>query len=228
MPGPKRLSKRNKILACVGPTCLLALLLVGCGGTLAQTATPRPPTSPPPATSEPQSSEPFTPTPGETLSSTLEPASTPGFQLLANAAVGYRLTFPDDWSLRGQVVATQFALDAECQSVQIIDFQPPQGSGAKILHSLVQICARPLEDALTLEQFMIQTYGSLLGEQFEPVMFGGRSAYRTRNAGSDTTIFLQTQNHRVQIVSAVAAEPDVFPIRAAQVEAILASLTFAG
>lgn len=228
MPGAERLSKRNKILARVEPTCLLALLLVGCSGRISQTVTPRPPTSPPPATSEPQSSEPSTPTPGETLSSTLEPASTPGFQLLANAAVGYRLTFPDDWQLRDQVVATEFAAGAECQSVQIIDFQPPQGSGALILHSFVQICARPLEDTLTLEQFMLQTYSTLLDEQFEPLTFAGQSAYRTRNAGSDTTTFLHTQNHRVQIVSAVAAEPDVFPIRAAQVEAILASLTFAG
>ena len=147
---------------------------------------------------------------------------------LVNASVGYSLDYPSDWQLRGQVVATEFASDAECQGVQIIDFQPPQGSGARILHSFVQICARPLEDALTLEQFMIQTYSNLLGEQFEPVKFAGRSAYRTRNAGSDTTTFLQTQNHRIQIVSAVAAEPDGFPIRAAQVEAILASLTFAG
>jgi len=149
-------------------------------------------------------------------------------RLLENKEVGYSLLYPADWMIAAQVIATEFALDAECQSVQIIDFQPPQGSGARILYSFVQICARPLEDALTLEQFMILTYGNLLGEQFEPVMFGGRSAYPTRNAGSDTTTFLHTQNHRVQIVSAVAAEPDVFPIRAAQVEAILASLTFAG
>lgn len=212
----------------VWSTFLVALLLVGCSGRITQTSTPQPSASPPPAASEPRSTEPDRPTPRESIHTTVEPASTPGFQLLANAAIGFRLTFPNDWQLRGQVVATEFALDAECQGVQIIDFQPPQGSGARILHSFVQICARPHEDALTLEQFMIQTYGNLLGEQFEPVMFSGRSAYRTRNAGSDTTTFLQTQNHRIQIVSAVAAEPDVFPIRAAQVEAILASLTFAG
>ena len=228
MSGPKLPSKRDKALASLGRSSVLALFLVSCVGTTTQTAALAPPTATSPISSESETTETDTPTAGESLSTTLEPASTPGFQLIANAALGYRLAFPNDWDLRGQVVATEFALEAECQSVQVIDFQPLEGSGAVIRHSFVQICARPLEDALTLEQFMIQTYGSLLGEQFEPVMFGGRSAYRTRNAGSDPTTFLHTQNHRVQIVSAVAAEPDVFPIRAAQVEAILASLTFAG
>jgi len=159
---------------------------------------------------------------------TLKPASTPGFQMLTNPAAGYRLIFPDDWQLRGKVVATEFAATAECQAVEIVDFQPPEDSSALILLSLVQICARPLGDTLALDQFMLQTYGTLPGEQFEPVEFSGQPAYRSRKEGPDTTIFVQTENYRIQIVSAVAAEPEVLPIRAAQVQAILETFTLIG
>jgi len=165
---------------------------------------------------------------GDFVTITLEPASTPGFQLLANTSIGFRLAFPDDWQLHGQVVATEFAEGAGCQSVETIDHQPSEGSTALILHSFVQICARPLEDTLTLDQFMLQTYGNLPGERFEPVELSGQPAYRSRKEGADATIFVQTENYRIQIVSAVAADPEVFSIRTAQVQAILESFTFAG
>jgi len=168
-----------------------------------------------------------TPTDAAFTDATLGPASSPGFLLLTNPALGFRLNFPDDWQLRGQVVATEFAVGAECQSVEIIDFQPPEGSTGLILHSLVQVCARPLEDALTLEQFMRQTY-SLPGEALEPVEFSGQPAYRSRQEGPDATIFVQTEDYRIQIVSAVAAEPEMFPIRTAQVQAILETFVFVG
>jgi len=165
---------------------------------------------------------------GAFTDATLGPASSPGFLLLTNPTLGFRLTFPDDWQLRGQLVATEFAVGAECQSAEIIDFQPPEGSTAMILHSLVQICARPREDALTLEQFMRQTYSSLPGETLEPVEFSGQPAYRTRKEGPDATMFVQTEDYRIQIVSAVAAEPEALPIRTAQVQAILETFTLVG
>jgi hypothetical protein len=168
-----------------------------------------------------------TPTHGPFTAVSLEPAATPGFLLLTSPSPGFRLTFPDDWQLRGQVVATEFAAGAECQSVEIVDFQPPEGSMALILHSLVQICAQPLTDALTLEQFMIRSYGALLGEQFETMDFSGQSAYHTLAVGPDAAVFLQTRKHRIQIVSAVAAEPNLYPVREAQIVAILRSITFA-
>lgn len=224
--GPQLPVRHYKIVVSVGPACLLALFLVGCRGTTSSTATPQTLTTLTAVPPEP--AELHTSTVGVLSHTTLEPASTPGFKRLANAAVGYRLTFPDDWQLRGQVVATEFAEGAECQVVEIIDYQPPEGSTALILHSLVQICTRPLEDTLTLEQFMLQTYGDLLGEQFELVEFSGQPAYRSRKEAPDTTTIVQTQNYRIQIVSAVAAEPQVFPIRAAQVQSVLESFTFAG
>ena len=223
--GPHRPFKRYKTVVSAGGTCLLALFFVGCRGTTSSTSTSQTPTSPTAAPPEP--ADLYTSTAGTLGHTTLEPASMPGFKSLVNATGGYRLTFPDDWQLRGQVVATEFAEGAECQSVETIDYQPPEGSTALILHSLVQICAQPLTDALTLEQFMIRSYGALLGEQFETMDFSGQSAYHTRAEGPDATVFLQTQKHRIQIVSAVAAEPDLYPAREAQVVAILRSITFA-
>jgi hypothetical protein len=157
----------------------------------------------------------------------LGPAPTPGFLLLTVPALGFSLIFPDDWQLHGQVIATEFADGAACQSAEIIDFQPPEGSTALILRSLVQICARPLEDALTLNQFMRETYSGLVEEQFEPVSLSGHPAYRSRTEGPDATVFVQTDDYRIQIVSAVAAEPEASLMRTAQVHAILESLGFA-
>ena len=206
--------------------CLLAIFLVGCGGTISPASTPETPTSQTAVPPEPVELYPST---ASTLGhTTLEPASTPGFQMLTNPAAGYRLIFPDDWQLRRKVVATEFATTAECQAVEIVDYQPPEGSAALILHSLVQICALPLEYALSLEQFMLQTYGNLTGEPFVQVEFSGHPAYRSRKEGPDTTIFFQTEGYRIQIVSAVAAGPEVFSVRTAQVQAILESFTFAG
>jgi len=145
---------------------------------------------------------------------------------LVNASVGYSLDYPPDWQVQGQVLATEFAGGADCRSVEIVDFQPPEGSAAVIRHSFVQICARPLEDSLTLKQFMLQSYGSALPEEFDAAEFAGQPAYRTRKEGPDATIFLQTEGHRLQLVSAVVAEPDVYPVRDAQVTAILESFTF--
>jgi len=145
---------------------------------------------------------------------------------LVNATVGYSLDYPPDWKVQGQVVATDFALGAQCQSVEIVDFLPPEGSGpgAVILHSFVQICARPLGDGLTLEAFMRQTYGEALGTQFEATQLGDVPAYRTKLNGPDATVFVHTDRYRLQIVSAVVAEPAMEEARAAEIRQVLESL----
>ncbi len=135
------------------------------------------------------------------------------------------MLYPSDWQLKGQVVATSFATDAECQSVEVVDFQPPEGSGpaAVVLHSFVQICARRLSDGLTLDDFMRQTYGDALAEQFQITELGGVAAYQTVGDDADTTIFLQASDYRVQLAASVVAEPAKRPERLSQVRRILDS-----
>ena len=43
----------------------------------------------------------------------------PSMPVLRNPAVGYSLTHPRGWKVVGQVVATEFAVGAACQSVQV-------------------------------------------------------------------------------------------------------------
>ena len=66
---------------------------------------------------------------------------------------------------RAPVVATEFAVGATCQSVQIIDFASASdsGPGAKVLQSFVQICWRRLSGAETLPRFVERTYGAHAG-----------------------------------------------------------------
>jgi hypothetical protein len=86
------------------------------------------------------------------------------------------LLYPEHWHIRSQVVATEFVNSDQCESVEVVDFQPPPGSGAGfILHSFVQICAKPLSDSLTLDGFMRQTYGDSTS-QFQVTELAGRQA----------------------------------------------------
>ncbi len=73
---------------------------------------------------------------------------------------------------------------------------------------------------------MRQTYGDTLAGLFQLTELSGLVAFRATNENQDTTIFLQTNNHRIQIVSAVVANPDKRSERLAQVEAILESVSF--
>jgi hypothetical protein len=145
-----------------------------------------------------------------------------------NREVGYSLLYPGDWQVKGNVVATEFATAAACESVVIVDFQPPPGSGpaAFILHSFVQICAKPLADNLMLEEFMRQTYGHTFFTIFQRTNLAGLAGYQIERHGLNTTIFLQTNRHRIQIVTAVIASPEKQAQRVTEVQEILHSLSF--
>jgi hypothetical protein len=147
---------------------------------------------------------------------------------LDNREVGYSLLYPGDWQFKGNVVATEFATAAACESVVIVDFQPPPGSGPAvfILHSFVQICAKPLADNLMLEEFMRQTYGHTFFTSFRRTNLAGLAGYQIERDGLNTTIFLQTNRHRIQIVTAVVASPEKQAQRVTEVQEILHSLSF--
>jgi len=146
---------------------------------------------------------------------------------LEDRQVGYTLLYPEDWSVEGQVAATEFAIGSRCRSVQVIDFEPPPGSGAgaQVQQSFVQVCAKPIEGGESLKDFMRQTYGALLARTFEMANANGLSVYQTREEGPIKTIFTVIKNHLIQIFSTVVAEPEKYPTRQAQVEKILASFS---
>jgi hypothetical protein len=142
--------------------------------------------------------------------------------------LGYTLSIPADWALTGPVQATEFASRAVCESAEIVDFRPPDESGpsAVVLHSFVQICAVPLTlDDVSLEAFMRRSYGEEFPERFRPIALGGVPAFRAATASGGATVFLQTKSHRLQIVSAVVADPSQRPQRLVQVEEILRSFS---
>jgi hypothetical protein len=164
-------------------------------------------------------------TPRGTQSQQLSTPMAISMKRLENARIGYSLSYPADWQVRGYILATAFAKGAQCESVEVVDFQPPPGSGAGfILHSFVQICAKPLMDNLTLDDFMRQTYGNTFTTQFQVTHLAGMQAYRARN--TEGTWFLQTKGYRIQIVASVVAAPDKQDARSSQVHQILASLSF--
>ena len=161
------------------------------------------------------------------VGSVLDKAQAPAKRILRNTVVGFRLAYPGDWKVARQVVATEFAVGSTCQSVRIVDSapDPDSGPGAKVLQSFVQICWKRPSSGESLAEFVEKTYGSRASSLLERAELGGISAYRTRGNGLNTTIFLQTTSHRVQIVTAVVAEQSRRAGRRAQVERILASFS---
>jgi hypothetical protein len=144
-----------------------------------------------------------------------------------NGAVGYSLSYPDGWVVRGQVVATEFASGAECDSVVVVDFEPPgsAGPGGNTIRSFVQACARALVDDRTLEDFMRRTYGQDFPSKFRSTTRGSLPAFEDATAESDRTIFLQTTDHRLQIRTSVVAAPNMLSTRLSQVRWILDSFS---
>lgn len=148
---------------------------------------------------------------------------------LENAEVGYSLCYPADWGIAGQVVATEFAnAAARCESVRVVDAEPPADSGPApfVLRSFVQICVLPVTDGLSLDEFMRRTYGPALSRWFSPTQLGGRPGYRADRGAAQTITVLQTRAHRIQVVSGVTTRADLGARRAAEVRAILDSLSF--
>ena len=104
---------------------------------------------------------------------------------LEDPAVGVSLYYPPDWSVDGQAVATQFAAGARCRSVRIIDFEAPPDSGAMapMEHSFVQVCAKPLEQNDSLDQYMRRAYRESIKQIFVITDLNGIRAYRTKGQG---------------------------------------------
>jgi hypothetical protein len=152
-----------------------------------------------------------------------------GFQTinaLHNEEVGYFLKYPNTWHVTGQVVATEFAENADCEGVQIVDWAPPPGSSAAfIFHSFVQVCVQRLSDNLRLDDFMKQTYDDVLLSEFRMKELSGLSSYWHKQGDLGGSIFLQTQSHRIQISFGVAADAEKRSERWSQVQKVLHSFS---
>jgi len=149
------------------------------------------------------------------------------WKLLQEPTVGFSLYYPPDWSVAGQVAATQFAVGANCRSVRITDFEPPPDSGAAapVEQSYVQVCAKPLELNDSLDQYMRRVYGESLDQTFVITDLNGTRAYQVKCQECAQTIFAENQSGLVQIVTFVTASPEKLPERQAQVKTILGSVT---
>jgi hypothetical protein len=143
---------------------------------------------------------------------------------LENGEVGYSLTYPAEWQLRGRLTASAFAQDGRCESVEVVDFAPPPdaGPGAALRHAFVQVCWKSRADGLSLVDFLRAQYGSVI-DRFEETTLGGVPAYRARREGSGQQFLLQTARHRLEVVSAVATDADRAALRESQADKVLAS-----
>jgi hypothetical protein len=154
-------------------------------------------------------------------------AASPPHRTLRNDHVGYSLSYPRGWKVAGQIVATEFAAGAACQSVRIVDFAPPAVvPSGQVLQSFVQICWKRVRDGSSLDEFMRKTYGRRLSELFRRTSVAATRAYRTKYVNGSTTIFLQTPTYRLQIAAAAVARSAKRDARLAQVQRVLASLAF--
>jgi hypothetical protein len=153
--------------------------------------------------------------------------ATEPWKRLENRQIGYVLLYPTDWSVGGQVAATEFAVGGQCQSVRVVDFEPTPGSGpgAQIRQSFVQVCAKRIAGADSLPDFMHRTYGAQSTRTFEMARLNGLSVYRTRNKEEQTTrmLFADIGDQRVQVYGSVVAGVADIATRTAQVADILAS-----
>jgi hypothetical protein len=146
----------------------------------------------------------------------------PRLRTLTNDRIGYSLSYPRAWRIAAKVVATQFAARTRCQTVRVVD-----RAGLAEVQQFVQLCWKPINDGSSLDGFMRSTYGSRLGQLFMRASLGGVPAYRTKTGSTNRTFFVQTKKgYRLQILTAVVAAPTKRRIRIAQVNRILASLSF--
>lgn len=205
-------------------------MLLGCRGESTSTTPPAgtataaaPPGTPVPTV--PVSTATGTPSPGPTARGTPSPAPSQGGQPpdgRIERPGSFSLSYPDTWQTGGVVVATEFAQGADCVSVRIVDREAPATSGQApfLYQTAFQVCARAL-DGRTLAAFMEATYGAGKGG-FTAVEVGGRDAYRL-DQGPATTIFLQSNRYRFQLVASVVAEAPLQALRSEQIRAILES-----
>jgi hypothetical protein len=155
-------------------------------------------------------------------------SQTPGeWKRLENRQVGYTLLYPADWSVEGQVAATEFAVGSQCQSVRVVDSQPApdSGSGARMQQSFLQVCAQRIVGAESLQDFMRRSYGARFARIFEAADVEGLFVYRSKDREGQpaTMLFTEIKGQRIQVYCSVAADVAKFATRMAQVEDILAS-----
>jgi hypothetical protein len=164
------------------------------------------------------------PTTGLGFETVTETGTTPRPHVLVDDAVGYSLSYPRTWSPAGALAATEFAAEADCRSVGIVDREPPPdaGPGAEVRSSFVQVCSRPLTDDAGLEEFLRMTYDEELLAGFRRTTVGNAGAFTTGTAVNSIT-FLQSDTHRLQVLTAVVGEPGEQQERIAQVEEVLGS-----
>lgn len=155
---------------------------------------------------------------------TPEPAAV---KRLENSQLGFSLLYPANWEVTGAVLATGFAGDAYCESVRIVDDEPPPGSGSALIQqSFVQICGKPLTDDAPLDLYLRNTYGNSAAARFQMTELAGMRSYQETNANGDATIFIQTRAYRIQIVASAATAPDLQAERRSQIQRILESIAF--
>ena len=122
-----------------------------------------------------------------------------------------------------QEVAAAVAELHPADVADIIDQAPPTdpAQAGFVLQSGVQVCAQDVDER-SVERYLESVYG--VGTPgFEQVELAERIAYRNSD-GSGSIIFVQTETHRLQIVTFVAADQNLEAERRAQVEAILEGL----
>lgn len=143
------------------------------------------------------------------MSTAARSSPSPSTNRLEDSSVGYALSYPTAWRVRDQVVTTEFSGGARCQAVEVVDFEPPPWSSiALLLHAFVQVCARPVGDGSSLDDFIRATYPGSFPTRFDLSAVNGHRAYRAAGPGADETIFLQTEAHRIQIVASAVTSPD--------------------
>lgn len=139
-------------------------------------------------------------------------------------APGVGLPVPAGWEADGLVLATEFATGASCRSAWVLDqpeASPTSGSPSE-LRSLVQVCSVTIDDGLSLEQFLAARHGGL--DRFAPVTVDGCRGLRS-STGDQTTTYLQTGSHRIEVASAVATTTARRAQRLAEIDTALTGMT---
>lgn len=140
---------------------------------------------------------------------------------------GLELRYPPGWTASpASKIATEFSQGADCASVEVVDFEPPTGSGEAeagfALRSVVQVCARPTEVS-SVEDFLAAVYGGIQG--FDQIEIDGEPAYR-RGDTADSIAFALDKQFAFQILTSVVADPKLEPQRIDELETIVESIRF--
>ena len=186
---------------------------------VAETATVTPTQAPPPPTALPTAASP-----------TPEMPAPQGFKRLVNEEVGYSFVYPSDWgAVDGAEQWTPFVEGTNCETVVVVD-APSRGGPTAPARAYVQICAKPLADSLSLDDFMRQAYTDELLAGFQVIDLNESTFYQSVRQHMSaigvlpsSTGFLQTDRHRIQIVAGVPTLPEKIADRFSQTQEIIDS-----